>query len=234
MVFTGFRPEGLDLLIENRLHNSKDYYEKHKSQIKEWVSEPFCALIECMAPTMRKIDPLFMVEPRRMLSRVRRDTRYTRDKALYRDHVWITFGRARQERFAERPVYYFEITPEYYGYGCGYYQASSSEMQLAREMILREDKLFLEAYHAVKRQTNFVLYGEVYKRPRYPDAPQEYQPWLNRKNLGLSCDSRDFKTLFDGSFVEGMLREFESIAPFYRFLCAVKDRARTLESEVAP
>lgn len=231
MEFTGFHPEGLDLLIENRLHNSKEFYEDHKPRIKALVNEPFYALIESMAPVMREIDPLFVIEPKRMLSRVRRDTRYTKDKTLYRDHAWITFARAKQGRFAERPAYYFEITPEYFGYGCGYYQAPPNEMQLARELMLAEDKLFLDAYRAVQQQTRFTLYGDSYKRPKYPDAPEKYQAWINRKNLGLSYECQDFEALFNGSFVRPMLADLKGIAPFYRFLCAIKERSQAAETE---
>lgn len=223
MEFCGFRPEGLDLLIENRLQNSKEYYEAHKAQIKKLVHEPFYNLIECMAPEMQKIDPLFVIEPRRMLSRIRRDTRYTKDKTLYRDHAWITFGRMKGE-FATRPVYYFEITPEYWSYGCGYYQAPPVEMQLAREMILAEDKLFLDAFTAVQRRPEFILYGEMYKRLKFPDAPEKYQPWLQRKNLGVSCESDNFEPLWDGSFVKKVIQNMQAIAPLYQLFCTIKER----------
>ena len=130
MEFTGFRPEGLDLLIENRLMNSKAFYEAHKEQIAALVRTPALALIEQVTPAMLEIDPLFVANPVRILSRVRRDNRYTKDKSLYRDHVWLTYGQARNERFSDRPCYYFEIMPSHWGYGCGYYQAPPAEMAL--------------------------------------------------------------------------------------------------------
>lgn len=231
MEFTGFRPEGMDLLIENRLMNSKEFYEAHKPQIKQLVFEPFYALIARMASEMCKIDPLFVVEPHRMVSRVRRDTRYTHDKSLYRDHVWLTFGRMKGDRFSARPAYYFEITPEYWGYGCGYYQAPPAEMQIIRELVLAEDRLFLDAFRAVNKCRKFTLYGERYKRVKYPDAPAKYQPWLQSKNIGVSCESQDFDALWDGSFVEGMLADLRAIAPLYRLFCAVKERAQGAETE---
>lgn len=230
MEFTGFRPEGLDLLIENRLMNSKEFYEAHKPQIKTLVQEPFYALIARMEPAMRAIDPLFVIEPRRMLSRVRRDTRYTHDKSLYRDHAWITFGRMKGP-FATRPVYYFEITPEYWGYGCGYYQAPPGEMQMIRELILAADRLFLNAFAAVSHNSKFALYGDTYKRLKYPDAPAQYQPWLQRKNLGVSMESRDFTPLWNGSFVEETLTDMQALAPLYQLFCTVKERAQKTDAE---
>ncbi|MGM9612199.1 MAG: DUF2461 domain-containing protein [Butyricicoccus sp.] len=222
--FTGFRPEGLDLLIENRLRNDKEFYEAHKAEIRRDVLEPFQALCLRMAPAMTEIDPLFVTVPSRMVSRVRRDTRYTKDKTLYRANMWLFFRRPREQHEAV-PAYYMEITPDYWGYGCfgGYGQG---EMAIAREMILAEDKLFLDAYRTAEASRVFTLEGDAYKRPRFPDAPEAYQPWLNRKNLGLQfCEYDDFSPLWDGSFVDPMLEHMRQAAPFYRFLCALRDRA---------
>ena len=48
---------------------------------------------------------------------MRRDTRYTKDKTLYRANLWMFFRRPRRERESV-PCYYFEVHPEYWGYGC--------------------------------------------------------------------------------------------------------------------
>ena len=224
MAFSGFRPEGLDLLIENRLMNSKPYYDEHKADIKRLVQQPMAELIEEVSDAMREIDPLFVLVPSKMISRVRRDTRYTRDKSLYRDHAWCTFGRPKGEH-ASRPCYYFEVMPQSWGYGSGYYKATPGELAILREFVLREDKRFLEAYQAVRESPKFSLYGEEFKRSKFPDAREEYQPWLNKKNIGLSFDCYDFKPLFDGSFVRQMLKDMRAIAPFYHFLCAVHESA---------
>ena len=160
-----------------------------------------------------------------MVSRVRRDTRYTKDKTLYRANMWLFFRRPRAERESV-PFYYMEVSPDYWSYGCfgGYGQG---EMAIAREMILAEDRLFLDAFRAAGRVQAFTLEGDLYKRPRFPDAPEAYQPWLNRKNIGLQfMESEDFSPLWDGSFVGPMLERMREIEPFYRFLCALRERAR--------
>lgn len=226
MGFSGFRPEGLDLLIENRLMNSKPFYDEHKAKIKELVQQPMTELIFELSDTMAEIDPLFVLVPSKMISRVRRDTRYTRDKTLYRDHAWCTFGRPKSDRDDSRPCYYFEVMPESWGYGSGYYKATPGEMAILRDMVLREDKRFLEAFEAVNRSKKFKLYGEEFKRPKFPDAKAEYQPWLNKKHFGVSYDCYDYEPLFAGTFVEEMKQDVRDIAPFYHFLCAVHEAAR--------
>ena len=225
MEFTGFRPEGLDLLIQNRLMNSKDFYEAHKPEIKKLALEPFYALCERMTPAMLEIDPLFVTVPSRMVSRVRRDTRYTKDKTLYRANTWLFFRRSKQT-YESVPAYYMEVTPDDWGFGC-YGAYGQGEMAVIREMILRGDKLFLDAYEAVQAETGFTLSGEQFKRPKHPDAPAEYQPWLNRKELVVDRRiSDDFEPLFDASFVDPMLDAFRRLAPFYHLLQTVHERVR--------
>ena len=230
--FTGFCPEGLDLLTQNRLMNSKDFYEVHKDEIRRKAVEPFQALCLRMAPAMLEIDPLFVTVPSRMVSRVRRDTRYTKDKSLYRANQWLFFRRPKAQ-YESTPFYYMEVTPEYWGYGC-YGGFTPAEMALAREMIQKEDKLFLDAFRAAEKSKVFTLDGPLYKRPRVPDAPEAYQPWLNRKHIGLQfSEYDDYAPLWSDAFVEPMLQAFRQIAPFYRFVCALHERVRKAESEAA-
>lgn len=231
--FTGFCPEGLDLLIENRLMNDKAFYDAHKSQIDEKVITPFRALCERMTPFMLHIDPLFVTVPTRMVSRVRRDTRFTKDQTLYRANMWLFFRRPKDTQYDAVPAFYLEISPEYWGYGC-YGGFGQGEMAIARDLIVHEDKIFLDAFHAAEQAGNFRLDGALYKRPRVPNAPEKYQPWLNRKHLGLHhAEHEDFSPLWDGSFVEPMIDQLSQLAPFYHFLRALHERARSRESEGA-
>ena len=115
--------------------------------------------------------------------------------------------------------------PEYWAWGC-WGAWGTGEMQALRDMILHEDRLFLDAFEAVERCPEVTLAGELYKRPKYPDAKPEYQSWLNRKEIGVDFrESEDFAPVLDGSFVGPMLETMKKLAPFYRFLLAGKERA---------
>ena len=230
MAFTGFSAAGIDLLQLNRLQNSKEFYDAHKDEIKRLAIQPFYDLIEEITPTMLEIDPQFVVTPARMVSRVRRDTRYTKDKTLYRANLWLFFRRPRRERESV-PCYYFEVHPAFWRYGC-WGAWGTGEMQALREMILREDRLFLEAYRAVNACPQVQIDGELYKRPKYPDANPAYQSWLNRKEIGADFrETEDFAPLLDGSFVPEMVRTMQQLAPFYRLLLAAKERAAAAARE---
>ncbi|MDY3618678.1 DUF2461 domain-containing protein [Agathobaculum sp.] len=231
MAFTGFSAEGIDLLQLNRLQNNKEFYEANKEEIKALGIQPFHDLIEAMTPTMLEIDPLFVTIPSRMVSRVRRDTRYTTDKTLYRANLWMYFRRQREYPHESMPFYYVEVGPESWGYGCwGCF--GKGEMAEVREMILHEDKLFQEAKKALDGCPAFSLAGDLFKRPKHPGAKAEYQPWLNRKNLGADyTETDDFAPVLDGTFLASMLEGFRKLTPFYRLLVAAKERAEAAPRE---
>jgi len=219
-VFTGFPAEGLDLLVQNRLQNDKAFYEAHKPQLKALVLEPFYRLCEAMTPALSPIDPLFVTVPQHMVARIRRDTRFTKDKSLYRANLWLFFRRPRHEG-NHPPFFYFELSPTFWRYGCwGIW--TPSERETARQLILQEEDSFQQAYRAVQRCTALHLVGERYKRPKCPDAPAAYQPWLNAKELGVEYEeTTDFAPLRDGSFVAPMLAQLQQLAPFYHFLLTI-------------
>ncbi len=216
MIVKGFTPQMLDFLAENHIRNSKVWYDEHKDQCRELVTEPFYQLVEKMAPVMLSIDPSFVVQPSRCLSRVRRDTRFTKNKDLYRDHMWITFRHAKK-RLGSSLCYYFGIDQDEWSYGVGYYDMPRDVLAQCQKMILREDKSFVNAYHALE-SSRFSMYGEDYKRPKFPDAPERYQCWLNKKRLGVNYASTDFDPVFRGEFYDAMMHDIQEIAPFYDFL----------------
>lgn len=41
--FSGIRPEAIWLLAENRFHDSREFYEEHKAQLKTQIVEPLRA-----------------------------------------------------------------------------------------------------------------------------------------------------------------------------------------------
>ena len=93
-------------------------------------------------------------------------------------------------------------------------------------MILAEDRLFLDAFRAVNSCPQVHLAGEMYKRPKFPDAKPEYQDWLNRKEIGVDyTNGEDFAPVLDGTFVPFMLKTMRQLAPLYRLLLTAKERA---------
>ena len=221
-----FSPRTLDFLWENRMRNSRDWFEEHKSEYRSYVMEPLCELVEALTPTMLQIDTLFTIDPKvdKTISRIWRDTRYSHDKSLYRDTMWIIFKRGKMHG-TEVPGFYFEISCDGFNYGCGFYHASTNFMDTMRRQILEAHPVFQKALSAFTAQTTFSIEGDCYKRPHFPDAAPELQNWLERRNICFIAESGEADLLFSHKLADVLAADFLKLRSIYDFLLHVSTSA---------
>ncbi len=224
--------ETLDFLFENRLHNSKTWYQEHKAQYQTLVLEPLQELVERLGPTMFQIDPQLVIQPKvnKCISRIYRDTRYSKDKSLFRDVMWIVFIRDKHE-FECPPGFVCEISPAGFRYGCGFYSVPPKYMEALRELIFAQDKSYRTARRVVSRSPLFQLVGETYKRPRYADYPAQDADWLERRCVSCMHMSKDFDLLFSPRLGDVLAQGFTELKPVYEFFWKAWERYRRDLSE---
>ncbi len=214
--YRGITPDALWLLAENRFHNSKEFYESKKTAIKEQVLLPMQQIGAALADSMEKIDPKISVIPSRMVSRIRRDTRFTKDKTLYREHVWITFMRPKQE-FPFSPAFWFEVTPQGYTFGVGYYCTTPQLMQAYRAAMLEDPTAFRRAVRKAER-LGFAFGGESYKKEKPGPVPEDLRAYYNRKDAYICRENVSLAPLADTGIINELREGFQALAPLYRFL----------------
>ena len=66
------------------------------------------------------------------VSRIYRDARRLYGRGPYKSHLWFSL-RMAGDRWAERPVLWFEIYPAGYAYGMGIYEAKPATMARFRQ-----------------------------------------------------------------------------------------------------
>lgn len=222
-----FGQKTLDFLAENRRQNSHQWFHDHKSEYRAYVLEPLKALVEYLAPQALAIDDQVVSLPRvdKTICRIWRDTRYSHDKSLYRENMWIIFRRFRMHE-PGWPGLYFELSPDGFSYGCGFYKAVPGFMETVREMILQKDPLFLSALAAFEGQSLFCLHGERFKRPRFAEQPENPREWLNRRNLTFTAQSAELSQLFSRELPEKVRQGYEQLAPIYAFLLEASQKTQ--------
>lgn len=72
------------------------------------------------------------------------------------------------------------------------------------------------------KQSVFALGGDRYKRSKYPEQPEEYRNYLDRKSVYADCESRDFELLFSEHLADQLVEDFEKLRSFYEFLMLVE------------
>lgn len=210
--------KALDFLAENRFRNSKAWYDEHRPEYVKYVVEPLAALVCELTETMQSIDSDIVCSPKigGSISRVRRDTRYSNDKSMYRRNAWIVFG--RKDRLREcLPSFYMDMSQEGFVYGCGYYWCSADTAQTVRELILDGDPAFGAAVKAYEKQSVFTFGGESSKRRHYPDEVGARAEWLEKRSYDFHRFSTDFDLLFSPDLGKRLAEDFKLLAPIYGF-----------------
>ncbi len=215
-----------DFLAENRLQNSRQWFEEHKHLFYEFVINPLAELVIALTPTMHEIDPKLVCEPKtgKCISRIYRDIRFSKDKSLYRDLMWIVFIREKK-LYNGMPGFFIEISPTGFIYGCGYYGASPQTMEGIRKLILNNDSAFKKAADTLKhdKRNVFIIDGEMYKKSKFPDQSEELRSWLDRKNICFIHKSNDMNIMFSQDFYKTIADGYKLLKPVYNFLVKAEE-----------
>lgn len=220
MEYKGITRDALFLLADNRFRDSKAYYEEHKEEIKNSVTVPMRQIAGIIGEELLAVDPLMNTIPTKMVSRVRRDTRYTKDKRLYRENMWIMFMRPKHE-WRGYPCMWFEVTPFNYSLGVGFFGDEPGLMEAYRKALRERPEEFKKAVKKVKK-TGSTMFKNSYKRP-FPDCPEGLEEYYNLKDVGFIIYSDNLDDLADETII-GIIREkYKAYAPMYKFLLSVSD-----------
>jgi len=218
--FKGFSRKTLKFLRDLMTNNNKTWVENHRYDYEEFVLGPLRDLVTDLGDFMLDIDPRFEITPavNKTISRIYRDTRFSKDKSPFRSTVWITFKNQNKDWTTRVCGYFFELSVNSYRYGMGFYDAAPAIMSRFREMIDNNPKEFLKAISFFDKQKTFVLEGEKYKRIIDKTKPEKIQHWYQRKNMYLVCNRKIDNTLFSSKLVDDLVFGFNTIAPFYHYL----------------
>jgi len=219
MAFKGFTKESILFLKELGLNNNKNWFNKNRSLYERYLLEPLRQLTDELGDVIRQIDNNIETTPQinRTISKIYRDTRFSKDKSPFRTDLWISFKRPFKI-WGNVPEFYFYFTPEEYQYGMGYYSASSKNMEMFRQFISTCPDRFKEIVDYYNSQNIFTLVGDPYKRFIPNQHPEDFQKWFQKRNLCLSCIKKIDKIFFSKTLKEELEQGFIFNANFYHFL----------------
>ncbi len=220
MKYDGITRESLFLLADNRFRDSKAYYEEHKEAIKNGVTVPMRQIAGIIGEELVSVDPLMNTIPTKMVSRVRRDTRYTKDKSLYRENMWIMFMRPKRE-WVGYPCMWFEVTPREYSMGIGFYGDEPGLLETFRKNLRERPEEFKKAADKCVKSGS-VFFNRKYKRP-FPGCPEGLEEYYNAKDVGFISFSGDLDDLKSEKIIEIIRGYFQAYIPMYKFLLSVSD-----------
>ena len=91
--FSGFPPEAMQFFRGLARNNNREWFLPRKPIFEEKVKQPMRELVEAVNAAMKSFAPEYVTEPDKAIYRIYRDTRFSKDKTPYKDHIAATFPR---------------------------------------------------------------------------------------------------------------------------------------------
>lgn len=231
-MFTGFSKDAVDFLTEIRLNNNQTFFQANKQRYERVVKAPLIALCEEMTPIIEQIDPRLDTRLLRTVSRIRRDTRFTRDKSPFRDHVWLSWRYPNESR-GEAFGLYWGFGPDWISWGCGSYGTDKPLMDALRLHIRRQPDEVRCIFKNL--QSDFQMGGEDYKRIIVPDdVPEDLRPLYIKKGFYVEQipSGADWELLLSSEMSQRLAQDLLKLAPLQQLMRRLQ--AQTESADEAP
>lgn len=226
MSYNGIKPDILFLAAQNRFENSRIFYEEHKQELKDDFTVPMRQIAAEIVPQIYDIDDKVMTNPVRMVSRFFRDTRYSKDKHLYRDNLWVMFMRNKHE-WQQYPCMWFEVTQNYWSYGVGMFWVDATYLELYRKALLERPQEFLKAVEDCEK-AGAMYCPEFYKKAKPGNPIPEIEPYYNIKDMHFIAQRTDFETLQSEALIDELKAVYKNFSGMYTFLKSISDERAML------
>jgi len=213
-----FGPEALKFLRALKRNNRREWFQPRKEQYERDVRAPMQAIVEQLAVDMPAFAPEIVVDPKKAIFRIYRDTRFGDDKTPYKTNIAASFGWRGLPRW-EGAGLYFQLSHQDVWIGGGMYQPPTPLLQKVREHILGNHRRLRSIVESAGfRRIIGSLDGERLQRvPRGFDSNHPAAEYLRFRQFlagrelppAISSSPRFYPTLLD---------TFKVIVPVVRFL----------------
>ncbi len=213
------KKETLSFLKDLSKNNSKPWFAENKSRYT-LAHENMIAFAEDLKNEMSKYDDIVDQTGKKILFRIYRDIRFSKDKTPYKNGF---SGQLRRETAKLRGGYYFFIQPNGQTFiGGGFWKPESKDLTRIRHEIAHDTDAFRSIFADKNLQSRFgELQGEQVKT-----APKGYKKddpaidLLRFKSYYFGKNYTDAEVLQE-SFLDSIITDYRSLRPWFNLMSDV-------------
>ncbi|MEI3348551.1 MAG: DUF2461 domain-containing protein [Dysosmobacter sp.] len=213
-MFTGFTDETVDFMWGIRFNNERSWFEAHKEIYLEHFYRPMVELADEIYAFLREQRPDYGLV--RKVTRIYRDARRLHGRGPYKESLWFTVEQP-SEQWTAHPVFWFELMPEGWTCGMGYYMPRPVTMAKLRARIDRDPGTMEKMMRALSRQETFVLETEDYRRPKSAAPSPLLEPWYRAKSFSITHSDKLTDALFSREIVDWLKEQLPFLLPWYDY-----------------
>lgn len=214
-MFTGFTDETFEFFMAIRFNNNREFFQGEHDWYLRAVRQPALDLADSLTDTIEYLDEDLERRPNKVVSRINRDIRFSRDKSPYRDYMWIAYRKSGVPHGSTIGVY-FDISDRGASCGMGFYDENRPLMTALRRYLENDPTEFLELWDEIKDE--FTLFPKSYKRMKIPDTiPEEAKQWYNLQGFYVEKELDDRALLKSSQLADVLNDSFRRLKPMYDF-----------------
>ena len=220
-----FTPAALRFLRDLAAHNEKPWFEAHRSEYEQEVREPMLELIEEMLVRFQDFAREIGGDPKRLMFRINRDVRFSKDKSPYKTHAACWF----HHRAASRRVgsegdegsagFYFHLEPGGKSMlGAGVWMPPRPQLNRLRDAIAEKPKQFERMAQSLPKR-----FGGIHDYSMLTRVPRGYPPdhpaakWLRYQSF-TSGRTLDDDKVTNKKLASLLARDYEALLPLVRWV----------------
>ena len=224
--FSGFPQEGIDFMRGLARNNRREWFQPRKAIFDEKVKGPMRDLVAAVNAGLARFAPEYITEPDNAIFRIYRDTRFSKDKKPYKEHIAATFRRGAGCAQADGG-YYFAVSHKEVAIGGGIYQPEPASLLAIRGHIAeKHEELRKILADRTLRRLLGELHGEQLSRvPKGFSSEDPAADLLRYKQFTFYIELPPDIATKPGLDKE-IVKRYEAMLPFLKFLTAPLLRAR--------
>lgn len=217
--FAGFSPEAARFFRGLRKNNNRDWFQQRKEIFETEVRARMEDLVGHVNLRLGRFAPGHIVEPKKAIYRIYRDTRFSNDKTPYKTHIGANFPRLGMDKHAAAG-YYFSVSDQEVEIAGGIYMPGPVELLAIRQHIaanhIRFGKLVA---HRKLRDALGELQGSTLTRvPKGFDPAHPAADWIRMKQWMFYQTFPAGEWITSPKLLDEVAIRFQLVAPLVDFI----------------
>jgi len=142
-----FTPESMKFLRGLVRHNDREWFNPRKPVYERELKAPMLALIDEINHAMTEFAPDHLRDPKKIMMRIYRDTRFAKDKRPYKRQISAWWAKRGMEK-TSGGGFYFHVSPKEVLVSTGVYMPEREQLRAIREWMSENH----ESYRAMMKK----------------------------------------------------------------------------------
>jgi uncharacterized protein (TIGR02453 family) len=218
--FSGFPKEGIDFFRGLARNNRREWFLPRKPIFDEKVKAPMRELAEAVNASLVRFAPEYVTAPEDAVYRFYRDTRFSKDKKPYKDHIAASFNRRGLARH-ESAGFYYAVSEKEVAIGGGVYMPTPETLAAMRSRIAQYPEEFkrIAAARPLRKLLGEIQGDKLSRPPRGYPCDHPAAEFLLYRQIYFYTELEP-EIALSGAVLKEIVQRFRVLTPFMEFLNA--------------